>query len=303
LPLDGSVEQLTAFLGSSDAKLFPTGDEDRTMMSMIFPEYKGATKSIRLTKAFVRSVKIPKYAISLQRTLDLLPPGLPPVETVYGYTSESCVDTAWYPYMHEAAARKELTIGLLEVCDKMAAGEDEWAWVFEDDVRFCNCVPGQDFTEMLHVPADAELLSPSRGAHHNVYDTRNSTYKLTWGGGLNHALIISKTACRKLQHYTKAYTWRGNSDNDLYRICRGSADIRIGWGGWANNQPLLKRDMVHIPEEEKIHAYALATYICNQVSTPEYGTMAIPAVDIMPPSALATPTSPGLPSALSFADG
>jgi hypothetical protein len=176
--------------------------------------------------------------------------------------------------------RKELTIGLLEVCDKMAAGEDEWAWVFEDDVRFCNCVSEQDLTELLHVPLDAELVSPSRGTFEHVYVKHNATYSVTWGGGLNHALILSKAACRKMQHYAKTHTWRGNSDNDLYRICRGSSDIRIGWSGWANKQPKLKRDMVHIPEEHKINAYALSTYVCNQVSTPELGRMAIPALGL-----------------------
>ena len=82
--------------------------------------------------------------------------------------------------------------------------------------------------------------------------------------------------------YAQRHTWRGNSDNDLYKICRGSADIRTGWGGWKNTQPKVRRDMVGIPESEKINAYALSSYICNQVSTPERASMAIPATDILP---------------------
>ena len=70
--------------------------------------------------------------------------------------------------------------------------------------------------------------------------------------------------------YAQRHTWRGNSDNDLYKICRGSADIRTGWGGWKNTQPRVRRDMVGIPESEKINAYALSTYICNQLSTNLY---------------------------------
>ena len=83
-------------------------------MSLLYPRYQGQTKPIQITRAFVRTVDVPKYREALNRTLQLLPPGLPPVEVVLGYTNETCVNSQWYEFLHENASRKELTVLVIQ---------------------------------------------------------------------------------------------------------------------------------------------------------------------------------------------
>ena len=288
LRLHDALAQVThsSSTGSLALKLSPS--MDRFLMQRLFPVDRGANcKTIAVTHAFMRTVDLPEYLQRCTQTQSLLPEHLPPLTRIMGFKAEDLHGhgNVWRNFIHEHARRPHLTAGLLDVCFRMitCTNEVQWAWVFEDDVRFCNCEPDCDLRHFHNVPEDAEMLVPCRGDATKVYRPLEATYRPTWNGAQNHAIVLSVAAARKILAYARKYQWQGNSDNDLYRICRGSRDVAVGWGGWMNARTARERTPVRIPEAEKIIAYSLNTYICNQTSVPcwrGHRQSAIPCVDM-----------------------
>ncbi len=95
------------------------------------------------------------------------------------------------------AGQTSLTHAYYECLQKVARGPADWAYLFEDDARVVNAVPGADLTTML-VPDDAEAIVVSRGRD-AVWDaTEPPQFEPTCAGGLTHAFLVSRTGAAKL---------------------------------------------------------------------------------------------------------
>jgi hypothetical protein len=247
-------------------------EEEAAAMAAMFPAYAGPTVArVRVVACVMLSVDVPKYAAARSETLaNLARYALPPVRVHLGYTPQTMHRAPYYPYVRNPLRhRGELTLGMLDVFDEFAREHESGFLLYlEDDVRPVNVRDGADLGVLHNVPADAELVRPIVGRDEPV-DLEAVTYRHSYGGGLNHAIYISASACRKVLRYARRHTWRYVCDIDLYKLARGCGGYPTALDGWslvasggANEiSPLLA-------EEDKIAMYHTSHVLFDQTSHP-----------------------------------
>jgi hypothetical protein len=250
-----------------------SNEEDNNVMNELFSLYSGETiPYIDIKNCVMLSVDLPKYNSLREETLDLLESyNLPPISVHFGYTSETKQNSRFYHLMENKNQRIELGLGMLEIFDNFVnenTNENSWLLYFEDDVRPINIDIKEDLTKLYNIPCDTELIRPYIGKNEQC-DLKNINYRISYGGGLNHAFYISVTGCKKVLNYTKKYKWKYNCDIDLYKIAKFCGGFPTGYDGWSltacnnnnNITPMLE-------EDEKIVMYQLSNCIFNQISNP-----------------------------------
>jgi hypothetical protein len=246
--------------------------DEESVMAQLFPAYVGPTiPLVRVDACVMLSVDVPKYAAARNATLaNLRRFVLPPVRVHLGYTPQTMHRAPYYRYMRDPTRhRAELALGMLDVFAEFAREfSSGWLLYLEDDVRPVNVRDGADLGVLRNIPADAELIRPIVGRDEPV-DLGAVTYRHSYGGGLNHAIYISASACRKVLAYARAHGWRYVCDIDLYKLARGCGEYPTGLDGWslvasggANEiSPLLA-------EDEKIAMYHTSHILFDQTSMP-----------------------------------
>ena len=257
--------------GSLTYKLTPKDDDK--IMAQLFPLYTGPSlPSIQIDDCVMLSVDIPKYNSIRSETIKLLEDyKLPPLDIYYGYTRETGKNSRFYDRMLYPEIRNELTLGMLEIFENFVnkyPNKNAWMLYFEDDVRIVNLQPGSDVSILYNIPSNAELIRPYIGT--NTITTMDSIkYKKSYNGGLNHALYISVSACKKVLKYAKIHKWKYICDVDLYRLAVGSGGFPTGIDGWSLKVSDNQNNISNlIPEEDKIHMYSMDHIIFNQTSLP-----------------------------------
>lgn len=246
--------------------------DEESVMAQLFPAYVGPKiPLVRVDACVMLSVDVPKYAAARNATIaNLRRFSLPTVRVHLGYTPQTMHRAPYYRYMHDPKRQRgELTLGMLDVFAEFArAFSSGWLLYLEDDVRPVNVRDGADLGALRNVPADAELIRPIVGRDEPV-DLGTVTYRHSYGGGLNHAIYISASGCRKVLAYVTAHGWRYVCDIDLYKLARGCGEFPTGLDGWslvasggANEiTPLLA-------EDEKIAMYHTSHILFDQTSLP-----------------------------------
>lgn len=246
--------------------------DEEAVMAQLFPAYAGPTIAmVRVDSCVMLSVDIPKYAGARNATLaNLRRFVLPPVRVHLGYTPQTMHRAPYYRYMRDPTRQRgELALGMLDVFAEFAREHASgWLLYLEDDVRPVNVRDGADLGVLRNIPADAELIRPIVGRDEPV-DLGSVTYRHSYGGGLNHAIYISASGCRKVVEYARAHGWRYVCDIDLYKLARGCGEFPTGLDGWSlvasggasEISPLLA-------EDEKIAMYHTSHILFDQTSLP-----------------------------------
>lgn len=247
-------------------------EDDNEIMNNFFPIYDGdSVPYINIKQCIILSVNIAKYNDTRNETISILNNyKLPPISTYFGHTNETVTNSTFYNCMHNTNKRNELTLGMLEIFNKFVneSIDNEWLLYFEDDVRPINLDKEQDLTKLYNVPADAELIRPYMGKNEQC-DITNVNYRISYGGGYNHAFYISTKGCRKVLHYANKYKWRHNCDIDLFKLARHSGRFPTGYDGWSLSGCDGNNDITgQLEEHEKINMYHLSHCVFNQTSLP-----------------------------------
>ena len=249
---------------------FPTDEEEKKIMKKLFPKYRGKTKNIKIKESYMLTVNKEKYNKIRKETLNILNNyNLPKINIFYGYSNDNCEKSLLINHIIEDASRKELVLGMLEIfyifLNKYPHGE-HWMWYFEDDVRPVNIDYEEDLTKFYNVPKNAEMIRVFTGKHKN-YIPDKAKYKYSWGGGLNHAFIISNKACKKVINYAMKYKWKHPCDIDLYKIAKNCRNFPTAYDGWnLSSVDGVNNISNSIKEEEKISLYDIDTFLFNQTS-------------------------------------
>jgi len=250
-----------------------TPKESEELMDQLFPLYTGPTiPSTNIDQSVMLSVDIPKYNKIRSETIKLLEDyKIPPLEVFYGYTPETVKESRFYELMKNPDNRNELTVGMLEIFDNFVnkyPNKNAWMLYLEDDVRIINLKPGSDVSILYNIPPDAELIRVHYGAN-EMTSMELIKYKKSYNGGLNHALYISVSACKKVLKYAKKHKWKYPADIDLYKLAVGAGGFPTGYSGWSF-VTVYDSDNIGklIPEEDKIHMYSMDHIIFNQTSVP-----------------------------------
>jgi len=246
--------------------------EDRMISSLLFPIYTGPTiPSIDIKKCVMISVNTEKYNKSRQKTISILNRfKFPPILTHFGYTPETGKKSKFNDFVPNKKISFFITVALLEIFENFVNESvgNEWFLFFEDDVRPVNLTPNQDLTKLFNVPADAELIRPYIGKNEPC-DLNTVQYATSYGGGLNHAIYLSTSACRKLVHYSRKYKWKYMGDIDLYKLAKHCGRFPTGLDGWSLGSVEGNNDITpKLQEDEKITMYQLSHLIFNQTSNP-----------------------------------
>lgn len=259
---------------------------DIALMEKLFPLYEGPTTSIQVTKAYMLSVDRPENRARVDSALGCLTSyALPPVEVVWGFEKSNIPTEMLERYFGQDKPPKEvrlteLTVTAMKVWEEIAAGDDEWVYVFEDDVRVGNVPAGSDLTTWCDVPEAAEMLTFNRHSASTPYDPSKAAYAQSYSGGSSHAVLLSKAAAKKLLAYAEKWHWRREIDIDLYTVCRGySPWLRTGYSNWQAQPDFVD---VELAESDKIAYFDLATSsVFAQVSSPcpPISDMAIPPIE------------------------
>lgn len=248
-------------------------DEDNEIMDKLFPIYCGdSIPFINIKQSIILSVNITKYNDIRNETLSILNDyKLPFISTYFGHTNETISNSPFFHCMnHNNNERYELVLGMLEIFDKFVneSIDNEWLLFFEDDVRPINLDKEQDLTKLYNVPSDAELIRPYIGKNEHC-DITNINYRISYGGGYNHAFYISTSGCKKVLHYANKYKWRHNADIDLYKLAKHCGGFPSGYDGWSLFGCDGNNDITYqLKEHEKINMYHLSHCIFNQTSLP-----------------------------------
>lgn len=245
-------------------------EESDHIMSALYPIYQGQLRPIIIKKCMMLTVNLPKYNKTRQETLELLSEyKLPPVEIYYGHTPETIKTSKFYNCLTSLQYRPTLTLGMLEIFDKFVneSEEDEWMLYMEDDVRVINVDKHDDLTKLC-VPSDAELIRPYIGKNEPCH-LDQLQYRVSSDGGLNHAIYVSVSACKKILHYAKTYKWKYVCDIDLYKLSSHGGLFPTGYDAWGLYSCNGKNDITGtLKEHEKIKMYHLSHCIFNQTSLP-----------------------------------
>ena len=250
-----------------------SSEDDSVIMDTFFSIYDGALiHYIPIKQCIILSVNITKYNAIRNETLSILNNyKLPPISTFFGHTPETAPNSTFYNCMYNNTnKRNELALGMLEIFEKFVneSVDNEWLLYFEDDVRPINIDKEQDLTKLYNVPIVAELIRPYLGKNEQC-DITNVNYKISYGGGLNHAFYISTNGCIKVLHYANKYKWRHVCDVDLYKLATHCCRFPTGYDGWSllgcdGNNNITEQ----LEEHEKINMYHLSHCIFNQTSHP-----------------------------------
>jgi len=250
----------------------PDKQEEEYIMKSLFPKYNEETKNIKIESCYMLSVDIDKYNKIRNETLNILNNyKLPKINIFYGYSNDNYEKSLFNYCLTQQAPRKELTLGMLEIfyifLKKYPDGE-HWMFYFEDDVRPENIEYETDLTNLYNVPKDAEMIRLFTGKKEK-YIPKYSEYKYSWGGGLNHAFIISNKACKKIINYAEKYKWKHACDIDIYKIARGCTNFPTGYDAWSLSSVGGVNNISNsLLEEEKINLYDIDIFLFNQTSNP-----------------------------------
>lgn len=252
-----------------------TKEESDYIMTKLFPIYKGKTiPIIYIDECIMLSVDVEKYNKIRNETIQILNKyKIPNIKIFYGYTPSTVSQSKYYNLMKYKNQRNELALGMLEIFDIFVnkyknLNINTWLLYFEDDVRPINIEKKEDLTVLYNIPVDAELIRPYIGKNEKI-NIRNMSYKLSYGGGLNHAFYISVSGCKKVINYANKFSWKYVCDIDLYKIAKGCGGFPTAYDSWnlssvdgVNNiTPLLR-------EDEKINMYSMSNCIFDQTSLP-----------------------------------
>jgi len=250
-------------------------EEDDEIMNKIFYKYSGPTIDIiNIEECNMLSVDHHKYNETRNKTLSILNKyKLPPVNTHYGYMPETEQNSKFYRYMLNKSQRNYFTVGMLEIFEKFVnkykvAKPKAWMLYFEDDVRPINVDEECDLTKLYNIPKDAELIRPYMGKNEKC-DLGKAQYKISYGGGNNHAFYISVSGCIKILNYVRKYKWRFVCDIDLYKLGKECSGFPTGYDGWSFSATNYENEISNIVnEDEKISMYSIDKIIFNQTSNP-----------------------------------
>jgi hypothetical protein len=245
-------------------------DDDNEIMRKFFPIYDGdLIPYINIKQCLILSVNITKYNGTRNETISILNNyKLPPISTYFGHTTETASNSPFYNCMAYAHKRNEYTLGMLEIFNKFVNESvgNEWLLYFEDDVRPINLDKEQDLTKLYNVPVDAELIRPYLGKNEQC-DITNVNYRISYGGGYNHAFYISTNGCKKVLHYATKYKWKHICDIDLYKLATHCGRFPTGFDGWSLLGCDSNNDITdQLEDHEKINMYHLSHCIFNQTS-------------------------------------
>lgn len=166
------------------------------------PPLVAGTKHITASVAYVISMD-PVREASLRKHFARLQ--LPPIVMLPGFTPEEAMASSFVQNgtLPMEAIGKSLSgpqagavVAFLNAFTRIARGEHEWVLLFEDDARAVNVHAGTNMMQYT-LPEDAELVNLGRGANEVCLDTRELTYRQTWGGFLQHAFLVSRGGARK----------------------------------------------------------------------------------------------------------
>jgi hypothetical protein len=249
-----------------------SGEESHAIMNQLFPIYNGPTiPCINISKCVILSVDIPKYNNTREETLQILNKyKLPPIHVHYGHTNETSPSSKFYEFMFNKNERNHFTLGMLEIFDNFVnnSAHNEWLLFFEDDVRPINIDVNQDLTNLYNIPENAELIRPYIGKNEHC-DIKNVNYKISYGGGNNHAFYISVSGCKKVLNYAKKYKWKYICDIDIYKLAKYCGGYPTGYDGWSLSSSNGSNDITEkLVENEKINMYQMSHCIFNQTSNP-----------------------------------
>ena len=199
-----------------------------------FPPHTGATRDVHFAKALILTLPRAKQRQASVRK-NLARYNLPPIEFVDAVDAkplkEGChvvlderpgKPPGWKTFNKECMQRRmdhgvdekaadqmphghvAITLTWIKALRRVATmsteelADDDFVYLFEDDVRVINMAPGTDLTLIKGVPADAELLDLGKGARAEVYSAADGgSFFHTFGGALVHALALSRRGARK----------------------------------------------------------------------------------------------------------
>jgi hypothetical protein len=247
-------------------------EEDDTIMEHFFPIYNSISiPFIKIDKCVMLSVNIEKYNKIRRETLSILNKyKLPPIFVRFGYTPETQKQSPFYDFMSNNT-RSEITVAMLEIFDNFVKESkgNEWLLYLEDDVRVVNINDGEDLSILYNVPMDAELIRPYIGKNNHCDNMKTMKYKISYGGGYNHAFYISVSGCKKVLDYAKKHHWRYICDIDIYKLAKYCGRYPTGCDGWTLNGCNNNNNITELlQEDEKICMYSLEYCIFNQTSLP-----------------------------------
>jgi len=246
--------------------------DHKPIHKILFPLYSGPCKKLTISKCVMLSVNAPKYNDSRNETMNHLKRyGFPAVSVGFGYTRETIHKARFFNQVASTAERPELTLGMLEIFmnfeSEPKGDQNAWLLFFEDDVRVVNVPEGTDLQTLQNVPYDAELVRPFWGSPQERKPLSEIQYHHSWGGGMNHALYISSTACRKVLNYAERHGWRYPADIDLYKLATGCPQYPSGIDGWGLTSSDRKNDISPLlSTEETIKMYHMDYSLYDQTS-------------------------------------
>lgn len=164
-------------------------------------------KTVTMTAAYVITTHTPKGMNRMQSLMrNFARYKLPPVYPHYAKPFEDIDqeklinEGVFHPNMYEIIGEKNgyvsFNFAWYSVIDQIANGDDEWVYVFEDDARVVNVELGYDLTTFV-IPLDADCITWGTG-YDVVYGSENHKYIPRRGGGMAHALAISRQGAQKL---------------------------------------------------------------------------------------------------------
>jgi len=248
-------------------------NQEDIIMNELFPRYEGSMIDIDIDFCYMLSVDIPKYNELREDTIKILNDNvkIPQIKVFHGYTPKNYRKAKMSKYIQNIKnIRPELASGMLEMFDNVIKkyNTNVWFWYFEDDVRPVNMIKGENL-KSLKIPKDAEMLIPIRGKN-KILDKENVKYRISYNGGANQAILMSRNACIKVLNYAKKYKWLDVCDKDLYRLCHKVNECISDYDAWCGHIVLSSNKAIKIEQREKIITYSLDTYIFNQTSAPDY---------------------------------
>lgn len=185
---------------------------------ILFLFFKNSSKQIKVTKSYVITTHTDKG----QQRIEFLKKNfsrykMPPIELHYAIPGKDVDYSVFHPEINSFLLESQISLAysMYQVLEKIAHGDDEWCYFFEDDARVINVKEGFDLTIIKNVPRDAEMIVFSRGTRDKVFEGNLVDIKETWAGGNMHGQLISKEGAKKL---IKALVpiWTAN-DVQLYK--------------------------------------------------------------------------------------
>ena len=272
LRLDSLLENINLDNINGIFKYNPSREQDDKIMNILFKLYNGNTiDKVKIKECVILSINDKKYNKIRNITINLLQKyNLPNISIYFGYTKSNIEKSKFYNCLVNKNIRNEFTCGMLEIFEKFIKENkgNEWLLYFEDDVRIVNLDKNENFNFLYNVPEDAELIRPYMG-NNSKCELKNIKYKISFGGGLNHAFYISTNGCKKVINYAKKYGWKFICDIDLYQISKFNTEIASGYDGWSNISINGICDSIKLEsEDEKLIIYQMDNVIFNQTSLP-----------------------------------